>query len=108
MGISLKDENLITISRQKTIEKTDLFQDISKIAIKLLDENYVEGKNIRAITLSVTNLESPYTSEQLSLFEMTEDKNCNNENLENITRSLDKLKEKYGDDKINFASIIRK
>ena len=108
VGISLKDENLITISRQKTIERTDLFQDISKIAIKLLDENYVEGKNIRAITLSVTNLESPYISEQLSLFEMTEDKKCTNENLENITRSLDKLKEKYGDDKINFASIIRK
>lgn len=105
--LSLKDENLITISRQKITTKTDLFQDISKIAIKLLEENYVEGKNIRAITISVTNLESPYISEQLDLFDITYTNSYTNKNLENVTKSLDKLKEKYGDNVINFASILK-
>lgn len=106
--ISLKDENLVTISRQRKIKKTNLFQDISKIALDLLDENYVEGKNIRAITISVTNLESPYFAKQLNLFDTLDDKVNTNENLENITKSLDKLKEKYGDNIINFCSVIDK
>lgn len=106
--ISLKDENLITISRQRTIEKTDLFQYISKAAVKLLDENYIGGKNIRAITVSVTNLESPYISEQLNIFDISNIKEDINENLENVTKSLDKLKDKYGDNIINFGSVIDK
>lgn len=106
--LSLKDESLVTFSRQKTIEKTDLFQDISKNVVKLLDENYIEGKNIRAITVSVTNLESPYISEQLNLFDMPDSKININENLENVTKSIDILKDKYGDNVINFGSIIDK
>ena len=107
--ITLKDENLINVSRQKTIEKTDLFQDISKIAVMLLEENYVEGKNIRALTLSVTNLESPNDKKQLNFFDMSTVVNeKDNQILENVTKEVDKLKDKYGDNVINFGSVIDK
>lgn len=105
--ISLKDENLITISRQRKIDKTDLFQNISKVAVKLLDDNYIDGKNIRAITVSVTNLESPEISEQLNFFDISDTKENINENLENVTKSLDKLKDKYGEEVVNFCSVIK-
>lgn len=105
--VTLKDENFISISRQKTIAKTDLYQDISKSAIKLLNENYVEGKNIRSLTLSVTNLESPNDTKQLNLFEISNDSNENeNKILENVTKEVDKLKDKYGNNIINFGSVI--
>ena len=105
--ITLKDENFISISRQKTIVKTDLYQDISKCAIKLLNENYVEGKNIRSLTLSVTNLESTNDTKQLNLFEMSNDSKENeNKILENVTKEVDKLKDKYGNNIINFGSVI--
>lgn len=107
--ITLKDENFISISRQKTIVKTDLYQDISKCAIKLLNENYVEGKNIRSLTLSVTNLESTNDTKQLNLFEMSNDSKENeNKILENVTKEVDKLKDKYGNNIINFGSVIDK
>lgn len=107
--ITLKDENFISISRQKTIVKTDLYQDISKAAIKLLNENYVEGKNIRSLTLSVTNLESTNDTKQLNLFEMSNDsKESESKILENVTKEVDKLKDKYGNNIINFGSVIDK
>ena len=84
-----------------------MYQDISKSAIKLLNENYVEGKNIRSLTLSVTNLESPTDTKQLNLFEIGNDINENeNKLLENITKEVDKLKDKYGNNIINFGSVI--
>jgi len=105
--ITLKDENLISVSRQKTVSKTDLFQDISKVAIKLLEENYVEGKNIRALTLSVTNLESLNDAKQLNIFDIDNSLvNDNNEVLENVTKELDKLKDRFGSNVINYGSVI--
>ena len=86
-----------------------MYQDISKCAIKLLNENYVEGKNIRSLTLSVTNLENPNDTKQLNLFEMSNDsKESENKILENVTKEVDKLKDKYGNNIINFGSVIDK
>lgn len=105
VGITLKDENFISISRQKIIPKTDLFQEISHCAITLLEENYIEGKRIRAMTLSITGLESPYEEKQLNFFESVEKEE--NKRLEKATLAIDQLRQKYGKEIISFCSVMK-
>lgn len=103
INISVKYSDFSVINRQKKIISTDLFQDISKGAIELFNINY-NGSKIRAITIGVTDLKSNMDEVQLSIFDKQDEEN--NIKLEKISRKMDDLKQKYGQDKINFGSII--
>lgn len=104
VSISIKYSNFSVINRQKKIISTDLFQDISKAVIKLFNENYTIGK-VRAITVGVTDLKSNLDEIQLSLFDKEDEKS--NIKLEKISRKIDDLRLIYGEDKINFGSVIK-
>lgn len=105
--LSIKDNMFFVINRQKQIFKTDLFQDISNVAINILKENYINNRPIRAITVSVSGLESQDDEIQLDLFTINENnkKSLNKEKLENVTKILDNIRDRFGD-KITFGSMI--
>lgn len=108
--VSIKDNLFATVNRQKQIFKTDLFQEISSVAINILKENYIEGKRVRAITVGVSGLESSNDEVQLDLFNMCEsvNKSKQKQKLEIATKALDDIKLKYGKDKITFGSLVEK
>jgi DNA polymerase IV len=92
ISISLKYNDFTTISKQKTIECTDKFQNISNVALILLDEIYNNNRDIRAITIFLNNLSDINNQNQISIFES----NNNNLKMEKVSNVVDKLKEKYG------------
>lgn len=103
VNISIKYSNFSVINRQRKVINTDLFQDISRAAIELFDLNY-NGSKVRAITIGVTDLKNNFDEVQLSLFDKQDEES--NTKLEKISRKMDYLKQIYGEDKINFGSII--
>lgn len=107
VSLSIKDSLFITINRQKKIFRTNLFQDICQTAIQILKENYIKDKPIRAITVSVSNLIIPNEEEQMDIFSIHENKIDNNK-VEDVTKVLDKIRKKYGNDKATFGSLTDK
>lgn len=107
--ISIKDNMFCVINRQKQIFKTDLYQDISNVAISILKENYTDNRPIRAITVSVSGLESQDDQVQLDIFTLNSNKknDLTKEKLENVTKTIDNIRNKFGD-KITFGSMIEK
>lgn len=104
VGINIKDSFFVISNRQKKISETNLFQDISKVAIELLKENYIQNKPIRAITVSVSNLINPKEESQMDIFSIGNGKLDNNK-IEDITKVLDCIRSKYGNEKVTFGSL---
>ena len=74
VSISIKDKEFVTIQRQMpTPHKTDISDEIFETASQLLEDNWREGRPIRALTVSVHNLvRSDEYSEQICFFEIEE------------------------------------
>ncbi|MEG1989584.1 MAG: DNA polymerase IV [Clostridia bacterium] len=106
VSISIKDNMFVVINRQKHISNTNLFQDISKVGIELLKENYIVGKKIRAITISANNLINPNDSQQIDIFSINNIEIENNK-LEEVTKLVDDIKNKYGNDIVTFGSLSK-
>lgn len=104
VGINIKDSLFVISNRQKKVNKTNLFQDISKAAIELLRENYIANKPIRAITVSASNLINPNEEFQMDIFSIESNQKDNNK-AEDVTKVLDSIRQKYGIDKATFGSL---
>lgn len=104
VGINIKDSFFVISNRQKKISETNLFQDISKVAIELLKENYIHNKPIRAITVNVSNLINPNEESQMDIFSIGNGKSDNNK-IEDVTKVLDCIRSKYGNEKVTFGSL---
>ena len=109
--IVLKDDNFISSSRQKKVEETNLYDDMSRNVIELFRDNFVEGTKLRYVCVGVNNLKSEDEDEQLNIFSIVEEE----KNIEvvkqskkkaEVAKAMDKLKEKFGD-KIDYASVIK-
>lgn len=117
VGLSYKDSNFVTITRQKHIEVTNSFSDISKTAKKILKENLDKNINIRSITISANNLVNESDVEKSNLFESIENKEndfrlkqLNNVNLkkkDKINVAIDNINKKYGKNVITYASVSK-
>lgn len=109
VGISIKDEDFYVINRQRKISKTNIFKEIVDSLIDLLYINYKSEKGVRAITVSVSDLVSENSQEQINMFDIIkDDKKIENERIEKASKVLDDIAIKYGSEKINFGSIINK
>ena len=106
ISLTLKDENFNVTSRQRQISSTDLYQEIAETAILLLRENYSKATKIRMITVSV--VVENCINEQIKFDSFFNVQSKKNEKIEKATMVLDSITKKYGEDKINFASIFTK
>ena len=107
VSISIKDDSLKTISRQSNIEpSTNLSRVILNTAISLLEKNWDFKIPIRMLTVTAFNLSENYKGIQFSLFDSPENTGAEEtDKLEKLETSVDRLKERFGNDVISFASV---
>lgn len=101
--IQIRDKNLYYMTRQQKISRpTFLSSDIIAAAMQLFSANYRWFYPVRAVALRGINLVTADTLVELSLFE------DENRNLaaENLARTIDGLRKRFGHDSILRASSL--
>ena len=108
VSIWIKYSNFIKVSKQTVLDNrihTD--QDIYKYSCLLFDKLWDKENYIRGLCVGVGNL-SNNNDRQLSLFEMGNINKKNEVIDDKLQKALDKIRNKYGDDKIIYADMIKK
>ena len=107
VGIWIKYHDFTKISKQLTLDKLiNSDGDIYDNACKLIDKIYnPDGdKKVRSLCVSVSNLTDVYKV-QLSLL----DNNIKEDNINNeLKKTLEDIKKKYGDNSITYADKIKR
>lgn len=106
VSITIKDEYLRTIQRQRTLSSpTDVSREISDMAYAILLDEWSEEKPIRMITLSASNLvRRDMSAVQISMFDdARSERHKKGEKKEN---ALDKIRQKYGNQAILNGAIL--
>lgn len=101
--IILKFSDFEVITRQTTVYPTCFTNDIYNAGYNLLKKNIHTYKAVRLIGISLGGFEENYSSEQISLFNIDKD-----DRHEKIDELMDKIRNKYGSEKISRASLIKK
>lgn len=101
-NLSLRDNSLNTITRQKKIQKTCNGLDIACACMTLLRENYVPGKSLplRTISLSVGSLSSIEDIAQQSFFMDEQLKKLKSDSC------IDSINDRYGTKTIYRATLM--
>ena len=98
--IKLRYSNFETLTRQTALpQPTNLDDEIYAAAEKLFEANIIPTRAVRLIGIGVSRLNPPYR--QLSLW------NDNQDEKEKLANAIDQLKEKYGQDVIKRASMMK-
>ena len=98
--IKLRYSNFETITRQTALpQPTNLDDEIYAAAEKLFEANIIPTRAVRLIGIGVSRLNPPYR--QLSLWDNNQDEK------EKLANAIDQLKEKYGQDVIKRASMMK-
>lgn len=101
VAITLKDKYFKRKSRQKKLKNpTNVSEEIYNVCVSILDE-MEEIEPVRLIGVRLNNLVDR-CEHQVSLFENVE----MHENSEELDKTVDKLKEKYGNSIVKKASLI--
>ncbi len=106
VAITVKDEYLTSIQRQRPQSPpTDIGSEIARTAMDILRDVWSEGKPVRMITVSATNLSRrESSSEQISFFDDgASEKRKKEEKRETV---VDKIRQKYGSDAIIKGSVM--
>ncbi len=102
--VMIKDSKLKSITRQKQLlYSTNLSKNIVKHAMELIVEHWQMTKPIRMLTITALALSDTPTAEQLNLFE---EKARDDTRREQLEKSIDKIKNKYGKTSILEASAL--
>jgi len=107
VSIWVKFNDFSKVSKQITLDNViDNDEDIYSNAVKLFNMvwNSDMDKKIRALCVGVSNLTDVYKV-QLSIFG---DENIKMERNDNLQRTLDDIKKKYGDKSITYADELKK
>lgn len=103
--VDIKDPNFKVISRQVQLDNpTNLTEVIADTAMDIIKKHWRMRDPIRLITVTAINLCDENQAQQLSLFA---DENINTEKEERAERAMDDIREKFGDNAINFCSVIK-
>ena len=98
--IKLRYSNFETLTRQTALpQPTNLDDEINAAAEKLFEANIIPTRAVRLIGVGVSRLNPPYR--QLSLWDNNQDEK------EKLASAIDQLKEKYGQDVIKRASMMK-
>lgn len=106
----IKYSNFETITRQKTIEPTNLTTIIYDIGIELLHKYWDYNKSVRLLGISLNNFDEKGHYEQVSIFDLPK-ANIPKDDLEktaNLEKALDAIREKYGFSTVNRAILLDK
>ena len=100
--LKIRFHNFITFSKSKTLENpTNLDDIIFKTVVELLDKVKHKKGGVRLLGIKLSNLASGNERKQLKFLRDKEDK------LEQLTQSLDEIREKFGTKAVTRASLLK-
>ncbi len=105
VSLKIKDENLVTIQRQKPLRAaTDLAKEIASCAYEILCDQWKTQKPIRMLTVTALGLTGKSAaSQQISLFDSPIVTNKKEEKKE---KTMDNIRQKYGSHAIFAGSTM--
>jgi len=104
--LKIRFHNFITFNRSKTLENPTHIDDIIfKTVVELLDKIKHKKGGVRLLGIKLSNLTLGNERKQLKFLRDEEDKK--DEKLEQLTQSLDKIREKFGTKAITRASLLK-
>lgn len=102
--VDIKDPKFKVISRQTQLDNaTNLAEEIRNTAMQIIQKYWDTEAEIRLLTVTAINLVDEKESRQLSIFDNIEKSIEKSESLE---RTMDAIRNKFGDESIDFANII--
>lgn len=105
--LKIRFHNFITFNRSKTLENPTHIDDIIfKTVVELLDKVRHKKGGVRLLGIKLSNLTSGNERKQLKFLRDEEDKK--DDKLEQLTQSLDKIREKFGTKAVTRASLLSK
>jgi len=103
--LKIRFHNFITFNRSKTLENPTHIDDIIfKTVVELLDKVRHKKGGVRLLGIKLSNLTSGNERRQLKFLRDEEDKK--DDKLEQLTQSLDKIREKFGSKAVTRASLL--
>ncbi len=105
--ITLKYSDFESITRQTTIPATFTTKEIYQAGCQLLIRNWNSFRPVRLIGISLSGFDENCLTNQISLFNYmdTQKKTSKQEQLD---KAIDKIRNKYGTDKVNRAVLVNK
>ncbi|MGI6722201.1 MAG: DNA polymerase IV [Anaerovoracaceae bacterium] len=102
--VEIKDPQFNTISRQKQLEyASSIPEEIAKAAMELIHAGWKKSRPIRLLTITAISLTDEDSAVQLTIFDQ---KNTAHERLEKVSRTIDDIRDRFGDDSITFGRIL--
>lgn len=102
--VDIKDPYFKVISRQKQLfTPTNLACELANSAIDIIHSSWKKGSPIRMLTITGINLTDEIFDEQLSIFGGDSESRKKGEQIE---RTMDEVRKKYGSSAIGFATVI--
>jgi DNA polymerase IV len=105
--ITLKYSDFRSTTRQTTIPATSATKEIYQAGCRLLKQNWNKSHPVRLIGISISGFNEDCSSDQLSLFDPMES-NVKSEKNKRIDNAMDKIRNKYGPEKITIAALVKK
>jgi len=100
--LKIRFHNFTTFNKSKTLENSTHLDDIIfKTILELLDKVKLKKGGVRLLGIKLSNLTSGNEIKQLKFSKDQEDK------LEQLTQSLDKIREKFGSKAVTRASLLK-
>jgi len=105
--LKIRYHNFITFNRSKTLENPTYIDDIIfKTVVELLDKVRHKKGGVRLLGIKLSNLTLGNERKQLKFLRDEEEKK--GDKLEQLTQSLDKIREKFGTKAVTRASLLKK
>ncbi|MGA9111360.1 MAG: DNA polymerase IV [Smithella sp.] len=104
--ITLKYSDFHSVTRQMTISATSITREIYQAGCRLLEQNWNKSHPVRLIGISISEFHEDGSSEQLSLFDPMQGNVQAGKNKQ-IDKAMDKIRNKYGSEKITIATLVK-
>jgi len=105
--VDIKDSDLKTISRQKQLlSPGNTAEEISQCAMDIIRRTWDMQKPIRLITVTGISLCDENDPQQLNIFSAASADGGRYEKTEKIGRTIDDIRQRYGNDSISFGRTI--
>jgi DNA polymerase-4 len=105
--IILKYSDFRSVTRQITIPATSITKEIYQAGCRLLEQNWNKSRPVRLIGISISGFHEDGSSDQLSLFDPMQ-ANVQTDKNKQIDKAMDKIRNKYGSEKITLATLVKK